>query len=393
MPARIIFCLNSGSSTRKFALYAFDNSIGAMMAQGGVERGEGLRGRLWVTTSGRKFEREGDSIFEPHAALEAAFSAMAHLDLPSPDAAGHRIVHGGPDHEAPERISDALIANLRSLIPFAPLHLPDELAGIEAIAALAPGLPQVACFDTAFHRAMPEVAERFALPRGLFDEGIRRYGFHGISYEYIMETLGDNPPRRLIIAHLGSGASMVAVRDGRSLDTTMGFSPTGGFMMGTRSGDLDPGVILYLLNHKHLAARALERLVNDESGLFGVSGVTADMKTLLDRSHMDSCAAQAIEMFCYQARKQVGALAAALGGLDMLVFTGGIGEKAALVRAEICNGLAHLGVVLDARKNQQNADTISATDGCCIVRVIPTNEDLMIARHVYSTLYTGVPHD
>ena len=194
------------------------------------------------------------------AALYAASMELERLGLPHPDAVGHRLVHGGPHHAAPERITDTLFNELRSLIPFAPLHLPDEIAGIEAVTSHFSSLPQVACFDTAFHRSMPEVAQRFALPRALWDEGIRRYGFHGISYEYIMRTLGANPPSRLIIAHLGNGASMAAVKDGNPLDTTMGFTPAGGFMMGTRSGDLDPGIILYLLNEKHFDAHASPNL-------------------------------------------------------------------------------------------------------------------------------------
>jgi acetate kinase len=272
------------------------------------------------------------------------------------------------------------------LIPFAPLHLPDEIAGIEAVTSHFSGLPQVACFDTAFHRSMPEVAQRFALPRALWDEGIRRYGFHGISYEYIMQALGANRPSRLIIAHLGNGASMAAVKDGSPLDTTMGFTPTGGFMMGTRSGDLDPGIILYLLSKRHFDARGLAELVNHQSGLLGVSGLS-DMKMLLERRAAEPDAAMAVQMFCYQLRKQIGAFAAALGGLDLLVFTGGIGERAAPVRWEACSGLEHLGVKLDRKRNDADADRISSDDCRCLVRVIPTNEDLMIARHTYQLIF------
>ena len=280
-----------------------------------------------------------------------------------------------------------LVDELRSLIPFAPLHLPDEIAGIEAVTAHFSSLPQVACFDTAFHRSMPEVAQRLALPRALWDEGIRRYGFHGISYEYILRTLGVNPPSRSIIAHLGNGASMAAVKDGRPLDTTMGFTPTGGFMMGTRSGDLDPGIILYLLNNRHFDAPGLAELLNHQSGLLGVAGIS-DIKVLLERTDTDPDAAMAVQMFCYQVRKQIGALSAALGGLDLLVFTGGIGERAARVRWEACSGLEHLGVRLDRERNDANADTISTPDCGCLVRVIPTNEDLMIARHTYELVFS-----
>jgi acetate kinase len=268
------------------------------------------------------------------------------------------------------------------------LHLPDEIAGIEAVTSNFPSLPQVACFDTAFHRSMPEVAQRFALPRALRDEGIRRYGFHGISYEYIMRKLGSKPPTRLVIAHLGNGASMAAVKDGRPLDTTMGFTPTGGFMMGTRSGDLDPGIILYLLNEKHFDSRRVAELVSRQSGLLGVAGIS-DMKTLLEQRDTSPDAALAVEMFCYQLRKQIGAYAAALGGIDLLVFTGGIGEHAAPVRWESCGGLEHLGIKLDRERNDANTDAISANESRCLVRVIPTNEDLMIARYTYELIFSS----
>jgi len=240
------------------------------------------------------------------------------------------------------------------------------------------------------HRQMPEVARRFALPRALWDEGIWRYGFHGISYEYIMETLGAAAPARIVIAHLGNGASMAAVLKGRSIDTTMGFTPTGGLMMGTRSGDLDPGLMVYLMNHNGYDGRRLERLVNHESGLLGVSAISSDVKTLLEERAVEPNAALAIEMFCYQVRKQIGALAAVLGGLDLLVFTGGIGERAAAVRLEVCRGLEFLGIALDTERNEAHADTISSPDGKCAVRVIPTNEDLMIARQTRRVIFGAV---
>jgi acetate kinase len=290
-------------------------------------------------------------------------------------------VHGGPDHSAPERVTPQLIEALRHAVPFAPLHIPAQLQAIEAAASQFPDVPQVACFDTYFHRRMPELAERFPLPRAFWNEGVRRYGFHGISYEYIMSMLGSAAPGCVIIAHLGNGASMVAVRDGRPIDTTMGFTPTGGFMMGTRSGDLDPGLIVYLINQKHYDGVRLEHLVNHEAGLLGVSGISSDMKTLLEQRADQPNAALAIEMFCYQLRKQIGAFAAALGGLDLLVFTGGIGERAAPIRNEVCAGLKHLGVQLDPQANQAHADMISSSQSACVVRVIPTNEDLIIARH------------
>jgi len=299
------------------------------------------------------------------------------------------LVHGGPGHAAPVRITNVLINELRSLIPFAPLHLPAEIQGIEAVKSHFPDIPQVACFDTAFHRSMPELVQRLPLPRGLWDEGVRRYGFHGISYEYITRTLGQSLPARAIIAHLGNGASMAAVKDGKPLDTTMGFTPTGGFMMGTRSGDLDPGILLYLLQQKHFDAERLGELVNKGSGLLGVSGITSDLKTLLERRSVEQDAELAIEMLCYQLRKHIGALSAALGGLDLLVFTGGIGERAPAVRWEVCRGLEYLGITLDAARNATDADTISDVGGTCTVRVIPTNEDLMTARHTYQLLFSS----
>ncbi len=388
MASRVLLCLNSGSSSLKFALYQIGDGEEVLLAQGAVERNGAEVARLWIHSAQRKIEKTGTGISSTSAALCAASIELERLQVPHPDAVGHRLVHGGPHHAVPERITDTLLNELRSLIPFAPLHLPDEIAGIEAITSHFSSLPQVACFDTAFHRSMPEVAQRFALPRALWDQGIRRYGFHGISYEYIMRTLGANPPSRIIIAHLGNGASMAAVTDGRPLDTTMGFTPAGGFMMGTRSGDLDPGIICYLLNERHFDAHGLVELVNHQSGLLGVSGISSDMKTLLERTDTEPDAAMAVQMFCYQLRKQIGALTAALGGLDLLVFTGGIGERAAPVRWEACSGLEHLGVRLDRERNDANADTISTPECRCLVRVIPTNEDLMIARHTYELVFS-----
>jgi acetate kinase len=281
-----------------------------------------------------------------------------------------------------------LLAELRRLVAFAPLHLPSAIQGIEAAAARFPGLPQVACFDTAFHRRMPEVAQRFPLARDLWHEGIRRYGFHGLSYEYIVATLGAAAQGRLVIAHLGNGASLAAVLNGQPLDTTMGFTPTGGVMMGTRSGDLDPGVLIHLMRAKGYDAGQLDTLVNHQAGLLGVSGLSPDMKTLLDQRDREPHAAQAVELFCYQLRKHIGALTGALGGLDTLVFTGGIGERAAPVRWEVCRGLAYLGIDLDPQKNALHADVISTPESACTIRVIPTNEDLMTARHTRTLLFS-----
>ncbi len=382
-----ILCLNSGSSSLKFALYQLGDGTETLLAEGAVERIGVPGGRLWARDPVKGALTDQTNDFpDHHVAVQQTFSTLEQLHLPKPVSVGHRLVHGGPDHTAPERVTPGLMTTLRKLVPFASLHLAAELQGIEAVASRFPGLPQVACFDTAFHRGMPELAQRFPLPRELWDEGVRRYGFHGLSYEYILEALGTAAHGRTIIAHLGNGASMAAVRDGQPLDTTMGFTPTGGFMMGTRSGDLDPGIVLYLMNEKGYDARRLERLVNHEAGLLGVSGISSDMKMLLEMRETDPSAAQAVELFCYQVRTHIGALTAVLGGLDLLVFTGGIGERAAPVRWEICRGLEYLGISVDRERNDTHADPISTSGSRCTVRVIPTREDLMIVRHTRKLL-------
>ena len=390
--APVILCLNSGSSSLKFALYQLEAASETTLAEGSIERIGLPTGRLWVHAQTSGIAVDGPGAFHDHqAAVQAAFATMEQLQLPVPDAVGHRIVHGGADHIAPEQVDSELLEDLRRLVPYAPLHLPAEIQGIEAVVARFPQLPQVACFDTAFHRRMPELAQRFPLPRAFWDEGVRRYGFHGLSYEYIIDQLGAQSLGRAVIAHLGNGASMAAVRNGQPIDTTMGFTPTGGFMMGTRSGDLDPGLLIYLMTERGYDAATLEQLVNDQSGLLGVSGLSPDLKTLLDRREHDAHAAQALDMFCYQLRKTIGALAAALDGLDTLVFTGGIGEHAAPVRWDVCRGLAHLGIQLDSRDNDRHATVISSAKSHCMVRVVPTNEDLMIARHTHTLLFSTLP--
>lgn len=302
------------------------------------------------------------------------------------DAIGHRVVYGGKRYREPHVITDGLLADLQVLVPVDPDHLPQALSVIQLLTRAYPAIPQVACFDTAFHRGMPRVAQMYALPRRLVDDGVIRYGFHGLSYEYIVRQLRRLDPAsggRLIVAHLGNGASMAAIRDGSSLDTTMGFTPTGGLVMGTRSGDLDPGVLLYLLQSQGMTANALSHLVNRDAGLLGVSETSADMQDLLSRENTDLRAAEAIDLFCYQARKFVGALAAVLGGLDTLVFTGGIGEHAAPIRARICAGLEFLDIALDGERNARQAPIISRDGSPVLVRVIKTDEDIMIATHTY----------
>jgi acetate kinase len=387
--APVILCLNSGSSSLKFALCHLEGGADTALVAGAVERIGLPNGRLSVHAQTSGLSREELGAFDDHqVAVQAAFDSLERLQLPTPEAVGHRIVHGGADHIAPEQVDARLLEDLQRLVPYAPLHLPAEIQGIEAVTARFPHLPQVACFDTAFHRRMPELAQRFPLPRAVWDEGVRRYGFHGLSYEYIIDQVGAPARGRAVIAHLGNGASLAAVRNGQPLDTTMGFTPTGGCMMGTRTGDLDPGLLIYLLTERGYDATTLEQLVNDQSGLLGVSGVSPDMKTLLDQRAHNSHAAQAIDMFCYQLRKTIGALTAVLGGLDTLVFTGGIGERAAAVRWEVCLGLAYLGIQLDAAQNERHAAVISAPQSPCTVRVVHTNEDLMIARHTRTLLFS-----
>jgi acetate kinase len=377
-----ILCINSGSSSIKFALYRAQETE-ELIAEGAIERIGLTGGWLWLKDNQGKRLVDIHSDFSDHKeAVKAMFmTAIEGQHLPTPDAVGHRLVHGGPKHMAPEMVTPELMLTLRGLIPLAPLHLPGEIKGIDAVTEHFPGLSQVVCFDTAFHRRIPEVAQWLPIVRSLWHEGLHRYGFHGLSYEYVVGALERDTKGRVIIAHLGNGASMAALKDGKPQDTTMGFSALGGLMMGTRSGDLDPGILLYLMEEIGYDARQLERLLNRRSGLIGVSGISSDMKTLLDKRTTEPHAAQAIELFCYTARKYIGALSAVLGGLDTLVFTGGIGERAAPVRWMICHGLDYLGIHLDPRSNDANAGIISTNTSPCSVRVIPTNEDRMIARH------------
>jgi acetate kinase len=341
----VIVALNCGSSSLKYAVFDGDREIA----------------RATI-----------DGVTDHRSAVDGVLDQLA----TRPIAVGHRLVHGGPDHTAPARVDAALLAALARLAPLSPLHLPAELAAIDAVSRRL-DVPQVVCFDTAFHATLPEVARRFALPRGLFEAGIRRYGFHGLSYASITAALPAERLRRAVIAHLGSGASMAAIRDGRSIDTTMGFSPAGGLVMATRPGDLDPGLLVYLLDHGH-DARRLDHLINHESGLLALSETTADMRRLLEQRAGDPRAALAIDVFCYHARKTIGAFAAVLGGIETLVFTGGIGEHAAPVRAEICRGLDHLGIALDEAGNAAGAPSVGT--GRCEVRVMRTDEEREIAR-------------
>lgn len=313
-------------------------------------------------------------------ALDKALAQLA--GYPAITLVAHRIVHGGPRLAAPVIVTPEVIAELETTVPLAPLHAPASLAGIAAVATRLPGVPQVACFDTAFHAQMPNMARRLPLSASFQREGLRRYGFHGLSYEYVVSSLAPHLPPRLVIAHLGNGASLVAVERGRSIDTTMGLTPTGGILMGTRTGDLDPGLLLYLARVHRLSQDEIADLVEREGGLLAI-GHSADMQTLVVRAGEDPDAALAIEMFGYAVRKAIGAYAAVLGGLDMLVFTGGIGEHVPLIRAAACRGLEPLGVRVDEIRNQSNA--VDLGTGTCAVRVVRTNENLVMARHALMT--------
>jgi acetate kinase len=380
-----ILTINCGSSTLKFELFA--------AARGERSIARGLVDRIGGCGSAELTVENGERTVRSIAAAdhgEAAHEAIGLLDssdlLGGLEAVGHRVVHGGARFFGPVLLDARAEESIEELMELAPLHNGPALAAIRAVrGALEPKMPQVATFDTAFHSRMPRVARLFALPRKLADEGVLRYGFHGLSYEYVVGLLRDLDPEaatgRIIIAHLGNGASMAAVRDGVGVDTTMGFTPTGGLVMGTRSGDLDPGVLLYIAEERGLNPREIGELVNRRAGLLGVSETSADMRDLLSRETGDPRAAEAVALFCYQARKFLGALAAALGGLDTLVFTGGIGEHAAPVRWRICEGLEFLGIRLDEGRNAERASIVSRDDAPVTVRVIPTDENLMVARH------------
>ncbi len=380
-PGDCVLTLNGGSSSIKFAVFGPDRTLA-----GAVERVGSSEAVLRTKTPAGKPTPivAGD----PRQAAEALvrwLDEQGHLDRVT--AVGHRVVFGGDDYVEPQRVDAALLADLRKLVSFDPDHLPAEIALIEAVAQRRPDAPQIACFDTAFHATLPSVARTLPIPRRF---GLRRFGFHGLSYSYLMDELRRTAPAeahgRVILAHLGSGASLAAVRGGVCLDTTMGFTPTGGLVMGTRTGDLDPGVLIHLLRSENLTADQLDHLVNHDSGLKGVSETSADMRDLTAAAATDPRAADAVALFCYQARKFIGAMAVALGGLDTLVFAGGIGENSPEVRARICDGLGFLGIDLSLADNAANAAVISAGTGDTVVRVIRTDEELMIARTVCRVL-------
>jgi acetate kinase len=382
--------VNAGSSSLKFAIFG---SVGALRLKGLIE-GIGATPRLRLSNAA------GEALLTESPPAQgfdhgAATQMMMRVAAPWLDgdivAVGHRVVHGGAEFSAPARVTPDILHRLEGFIPLAPLHQPHNLAVIRAMLAAHPDLPQIACFDTAFHRSAPSIAQAFALPRRLTEAGLRRYGFHGLSYQYVAGRLAEIAPgvakRRVIIAHLGNGASLCAIHDGRSVATTMGFTAVDGLMMGTRCGALDPGVMLYLMDEHGLGARELEALIYRQSGLLGVSGVSSDMRTL--RASSEPAAREAIDLFVYRILREIGSLAAALGGLDALVFTAGIGENDADTRAEVVAGCDWLGAMLDAQANRSGATRISAPDSRVDVLVVPTSEELEIARSVYSLLSAG----
>ncbi|HEX9753361.1 MAG TPA: acetate/propionate family kinase [Methyloceanibacter sp.] len=383
-----ILVINCGSSSVKFALFADGEPLARLLA-GTLERIGLADGRFRaIDKSGNTVVDETRAIPDHAQALRSLLDLFARLPSGvSLVAVGHRVVHGGADCDCPVLVDDALLSRLRRLIPLAPLHLPHNLAGIAAVRGIRRDLPQVACFDTAFHHSLPRLARLTGLPRSYADEGIHRYGFHGLSYEYVMAELRRRhgpavAKERIVVAHLGNGASMAAIKDGRSVDTTMGFSTLGGLPMGTRSGDLDPGIILYLLTEKSMTAGQVQQVLYKQSGLLGVSCLSRNMQELLAHVDTEAAAAEAVEFFCYQARKHLAALTATIGGLDRLVFTGGIGANAPLVRAKTLEGLSYLGLDLDHGRNDRNESIISATSSAVVVEAFATNEELMIARHV-----------
>ena len=386
--ADVLLVLNAGSSSIKFSVFVQGaEAEEALLMKGQIEglytaprfsaqnaAGESLGDRKW--SDGTRLGHEG-------GVAHIVEFLRAHRGEHRLTAVGHRVVHGGVDFSAPVRVDESVLAKLDKLVPLAPLHQPHNLAPIRFVAQTLPQLPQVACFDTAFHRAQSELAQAYALPRAITDRGVRRYGFHGLSYEYIASALPRIDPKaavgRVVVAHLGNGASMCALSAGRSVASTMGFTAVDGLPMGTRSGSLDPGVVLYLMDELKMDTRAVEKMIYQESGLLGVSGVSSDMRKLLEST--EPRAKFAVGLFVYRIGRELGSLAAALGGLDAIVFTGGIGERATSIRTGVCEGAAWTGLALDATANEKHGPRVSTAASRVAAWVIPTNEELMIARH------------
>ena len=381
-----VLTLNAGSSSLKFAIFS-NVERPRRLWSGAIER-IGLPGARFRLSDARGavFREETGTIADHDTALKRLLLAIEHeASGVKLVAVGHRIAHGGPDCDCPEQVTPTLRARLQQLTALAPLHLPANIAGIDAVRIARPDLTQIACFDTSFHRDLPPIARLSGLPRALQDEGLRRFGFHGLSYEYIVKALRDAgvavDAERIVVAHLGNGASMCAIRDGKSLETTMGFSTIAGLPMGTRSGDVDPGLLLHLLIDKEMTPEAVSQMLYAESGLLGLSGISRNMQELLQRP--DDAAAEAVAYFCYHARRHLAGLTATLGGVDRLVFTGGIGANAPQVRAGICDRLGYLGIELNKSANLRGDPVISTGSVGVTVEVRQTDEEAMIAGHVH----------
>ena len=392
-PKQHILTINGGSSSIKFALFETTGSLKRILA-GGIER-IGLPDATWHAKGVGQADNFSRSVTAPdHTAAVGILMDWIEERSDALAAVGHRVVHGGPKYSEPQRITAPMVEELHSLDPFDPEHLPEEILLTEAFHHRFPDLPQVACFDTAFHHDLPQVARLLPIPRRYEAKGVRRYGFHGLSYAFLMGELarlgGDEAARgRVILAHLGNGASLAAVRNGKSVDTSMSFTPAAGVPMSTRSGDLDPGLLWYLARAEKMSAKQFNEMVNFHSGLLGMSETSSDMHDLLASEAQDVRATEAVALFCYQVKKCIGGYAAALGGLDTLVFAGGIGENAATVRARVCDGLGFLGIDLDQERNAKHEPWISSGTGRVKVRVIRTDEELMIAKSVMQVLHLG----
>ena len=382
-----ILTINGGSSSIKFALYKIEESL-VQLFSGALENIGAKDTRLGFvnTLTNQKSSINIKATDHNEAAIILIEWLEKQEDFNSIKAIGHRIVHG-MKHTEPERITPGLIDELKKISAYDPDHLPEEIKLVEVFGKQYPDMVQIACFDTSFHTTMPVKAKLLAIPRRYYAMGIQRYGFHGLSYAYLMDELDhlaghEAAQGRVIMAHLGNGASLAAVKDGKSVDTSMGFTPTSGLPMGTRTGDLDPGVAWYLMKNEKLTPHQFNRLINHESGLLGISETSSDMRELLKSQETDACAAEAIELFCYQARKWIGSFTAVLGGIDTVVFSGGIGENAPEIRSRICQYLKFLGIELNESGNIRNEAIISTDKSRVCIRVIKTNEELMIARLV-----------
>jgi len=389
-----VLTINSGSSSLRFALFQALESLPKILI-GKLDR-IGFSDAKLSFTDVLANQRDERTIDAPShvACVPPLVELVKNKTRGAVTAIGHRVVHGGARYRDPVRVDRAVLEELRRIISFAPNHLPDAIALMEVFGAKFPQVPQIACFDTAFHSALPRVAKLLPIPRRYEAKGVQRYGFHGLSYAFLMQELervagAKAANGRIILAHLGNGASMAAVRDGKSMDTSMGFTPAAGLVMSTRSGDLDPGLVAFLGRSEQMTETQFDRMIHHESGLLGVSEISSDVRDLLACEAADVRAAEAVALFCYQAKKWVGAFAAALGGLDTLVFAGGIGENNPSIRARICEGLGFLGIELNEARNTENAPVISAQNGRVAVRMIRTDEELMIARSVSRVLGLG----